>query len=72
MAEGKKPRKGIRSRFKTGRDAQEQLRQIESAQKAARLRRIKAKIDSIEKSRQRLMNKLDAIKDADDAINEFD
>lgn len=68
----KKPRKGNRGRFKSARDAQDQLRQIESAQKAARSRRIKVRIDSIEKSRQRFVNKLREIKDVDDAINEYD
>jgi len=33
---------------------------------------MKAKIDSIQKSRQRFVNMLREIKDADDAISEYD
>jgi hypothetical protein len=70
---GRKPkRKGRRSRLKTVSDSQTQLQQISSAQKAARQRKITTAIDSIEKSKQRFLNSLRRIKDADDAYREFE
>lgn len=69
---GKPKRKGRRSRFKSAQDAQEQLHQIQAAQKAAHERKIRVRIDSIEKSKQRFLNTLRQIKDADDAHHEFD
>jgi hypothetical protein len=68
----KRKRKGRRSRLKTAGDSQTQLQQISSAQKAARQRKITIAIDSIEKSKQRFLNSLRRIKDADDAYREFE
>jgi hypothetical protein len=68
----RKAKKGRRSRFKKARHAQEQLEQVEQAQKAARKRKLPLKIDSIEKSEQRLRNSLKQIRNADDAFAEFE
>ena len=65
-------RKGKRSRFKKAIDAQEQLDQIQQAQKAARQRKLRLRIDSIEKSEHRLRNCLKQIRKADDAFTEFE
>jgi hypothetical protein len=58
-------------RFRTGSDDLEQLKGIEKAQNRARQRKIKKKIDSIEKSRQRVKNRFRRIKNRDDAEREF-
>ena len=67
----KKAAKGKRSRFKTGNDALAQLESIEHAQQAARKRKLRVRIDSIEKSEQRLRNSLDRIQNLSDANEEF-
>jgi hypothetical protein len=60
-----------RSRFKTALDSQEQLEEIELAQKAARKGKIKKRIDNTEKSRQRLMNSLRSIRSEDEAYQQY-
>jgi hypothetical protein len=59
------------SRFRKGRDDQEQLEEVEEAQQQARERKTKKVIDSIEKSRQRLRNRFREIKRLKDAEEEF-
>lgn len=68
----KTKRKGRRSRLKTARDKLIQLQQIENAQLASRQRTIRVKIDSIEKSKPRLRNSLQDIRNAEDALREFE
>jgi hypothetical protein len=58
-------------RLRTGSDELDQLKGIEKAQKRARQRKIKKKIESIEKSRQRVKNRFRRITDRDDAEREF-
>ena len=65
-------RKGRRRRFRTTREAQEQLQQISAAQDKGRSGTMHVVIDSVEKSKQRFLNALRTIKDVDDAIREFE
>lgn len=52
-------------------DDLEQLKGIEKAQERSRKQKIRKVIDSIEKSRQRVKNRLRGIKNRDDAEREF-
>jgi len=70
--QGQRKRKGRRSRLKTASEKQSQLREIELAQKISRQGKIRVKVDSIEKSKQRFLNSLREIRNADDAIREFE
>jgi hypothetical protein len=73
MAKKSRPkRKHRRSRFKTAADAQRQVNEIAAAQRAARKGIIRKRIDSIEKSKQRLHNGIGRIKNAQDAYDEFE
>jgi hypothetical protein len=65
---GKKRRKKFRKVI----DAQEQLDQIEEAQRRYRQGRADKKIDSIEKSKQRDKNARKRIRSPEDLAEEFD
>jgi hypothetical protein len=58
-------------RFRPGAADTDQLKGIEKAQTRARQRKIMKKIDSIEKSRQRVKNRFRRIANRDDAEREF-
>jgi RHS repeat-associated protein len=62
---------GGRGRFKKGADDLEQLVSIEKAQQAVREGKLDKVIDNIEKSVNRLTNRLDKIKSYKDSIDEF-
>jgi hypothetical protein len=53
-------------RFREGDDAQQQLEEIEEAQRRARQGKIRKVIDSIEKSRQRLKNRFKGVRRPED------
>lgn len=63
--------KGGRGRIQSGKNALDQLLGIEAAQEAARAGKSGQRIDSIEKSKQRLKDFLDKIKTLEDAEREF-
>ena len=60
------------SRFRKVIDAQEQLEQIEKAQRDARQGKIAKKIERTDKSKQRLANSLRRIRTESDAPEEFE
>jgi hypothetical protein len=65
-------RKGRRARARTGQGAKEQFEQIHDAQRAAREGKIKAVIENIRKSQQRLQNILNSIREPGEAHEDFD
>lgn len=68
----KRSARGGHGRIKTAGDALDQLTSIEHAQVERRRKRTKQIVDDITKSKQRLMNFLNTIKDPDDAAEDLD
>jgi hypothetical protein len=60
------PARGRGDRFREGDDAQQQLEEIEEAQRKVRQGKIRKVIDSIEKSEQRLKNQFKGVRRRED------